>query len=84
VFFATYTLLSLLAVAAGLVWALAGHGPWLFPASAVAALCLPPTVLSAKQVLSSRRYSDFFPLVALYLTYGIARAKALLSIRNFI
>jgi glycosyltransferase involved in cell wall biosynthesis len=84
VFFAAYTLFSLLGVAAGLVWALTEHGPWLFPAVAVAALCLPPTVLSAKQVLSSRRYSDFFPLFALYLTYGIARAKALLSIRNFI
>ena len=84
VFFAAYTLFSLLGVAAGLVWALTEHGPWLFPAVVVAALCLPPTVLSAKQVLSSRRYSDFFPLFALYLTYGIARAKALLSIRNFI
>jgi len=84
VFFAAYTLFSLLGVAAGLVWALTEHGPSLFLAVAVAALCLPPTVLSAKQVLSSRRYSDFFPLFALYLTYGIARAKALLSIRNFI
>jgi len=84
VFFAAYTLLGTLAVASGLVWALTEHGSWLFPACAVAALCLPPTVLSAKQVLSSRRYSDFFPLFALYLTYGIARAKALLSIRNFI
>jgi glycosyltransferase involved in cell wall biosynthesis len=84
VFFAAYTLLSLLAVVAGLVWALAEHGPWLFPAVAVAALCLPPTVLSAKQVLSSRKYSDFFSLFALYLTYGIARAKALLGIRNFV
>jgi hypothetical protein len=35
-------------------------------------------------VHSSRRYSDFLPLFALYLTYGIARAKALLSIRNFV
>jgi glycosyltransferase involved in cell wall biosynthesis len=84
VFFATYTLLSTLAIAIGLVSALAGHGPWLFPAVAVAALWLPPAVLSAKQVLASRKYSDSFPLFALYLTYGIARAKALLSIRNFI
>jgi len=84
VFFAAYTLLSTLAVAIGLVWVLAGHGPWLFSAVALAALCLPPAVLSAKQVLASRKYSDCFPLSALYLTYGIARAKALLSVRNFI
>jgi len=73
-----------LAVAAGFVWELAWHGPWWLPAAGLAGLCLPPTVLSAKQVLSSRKYSDFFPLFALYLTYGIARAKALLSIKNFI
>ena len=84
VFFAAYTLLSILAVATGVVWALARHGSWWLPAAAFAALCLPPTALAIKNVLSSRRYSDFFPLFALYLTYGIARAKALLSIRNFI
>jgi glycosyltransferase involved in cell wall biosynthesis len=84
VFFAAYTLLSIFAVAAGMAWALAWHGPWLLPAVGFAALCLPPTVLSTKHALSSRKYSDFFPLFALYLTYGIARAKALLSIKNFI
>lgn len=84
VLFAAYTLLSLLAVAAGLIWALAWHGPWLLPTAGFAALCLPPMALAVRGVLSSRRYSDFFPLTALYLTYGIARAKALLSIRNFI
>jgi len=83
VFFAAYTLLSLLAVGVGLVWALALHGPWLLPGVGFAALCLPPTALSVKQVLRSRKYSDFFPLFALYLTYGTARAKALLSIKNF-
>ena len=82
VFFAGYTLLSLLSVAAGLAWAFAGRGPWLVPAVAVGALCLPPTMLAIRHVLSSRRYFDFFPLFALYLTYGIARAKALLSIKN--
>ncbi len=84
VFFAAYTLLSLLTVAAGVVWALAWHGPWLLPAAGCAALCLPPTALAVRHVLSSGRYSDFFPLFALYLTYGIARAKALLSIKNFV
>ena len=84
VFFAAYSLLSLLAVAAGFVWALAWRGPWLLPAIGVAVLCLPPTALAARHVLSSRKYSDFFPLFVLYLTYGVARAKALLSIKNFI
>lgn len=84
VFFAAYTLLSLLAVSAGVAWALAWHGPWLLPAAGCAALCLPPTALAVRHVLSSGRYSDFFPLFALYLTYGIARAKALLSIKNFV
>jgi len=82
--FAAYTLLSLLTVVVGLGWALAWHGPWLLPEIGFAVLCLPPTALAIKHVLSSRRYSDFIPLFALYLTYGIARAKALLSIKNFI
>jgi glycosyltransferase involved in cell wall biosynthesis len=84
VFFGAYTLLSLLAVAVGIVCALALHGPWLLPAAGFVALCLPPIALTIRRVLSSRRYSDFFPLFALYLTYGIARARALLSIKNFI
>src|SRR5438270_10377922 len=84
VFFAAYTLFSLCAVAVGIVWALALHGPWLLPATGFVALCLPPTALAIRHVLDSRRYSDFFPLFALYLTYGIARARALLSIKIFI
>jgi glycosyltransferase involved in cell wall biosynthesis len=84
VFFAAYTLLSLLAATAGLVWALGWHGPWPLPMAGFAALCVPPLALATRHALNSRRYSDLFPLFALYLTYGIARAKALLSIRNFI
>ena len=84
VFFAAYTLLCLVGILAGIAWAFGSEGSWLLSAIALAALCLPPAVLSAKQVLASRKYSDFFPLFALYLTYGIARAKALLSVRNFI
>lgn len=83
VFFTAYTLLSLVAIAAGLAWALIWHGTWWLPVAGFSALCLPPTTLAARHVLNSRKYSDFFPLFALYLTYGIARAKALLSIRNF-
>jgi glycosyltransferase involved in cell wall biosynthesis len=83
VFFAAYTFLCLLAVAAGTAWTLAGHGPRLLPFISAAALCLPPMALSMRQVLTSRKWSDFFPLFALYFTYGIARAKALLSIKNY-
>ena len=80
--FAAYTLLSLVAAVVGTAWALAGHGSWWLPSAAIAALCFPPAALGVRNVLGSRRYFDFFPLFALYLTYGIARAKALLSIRN--
>jgi GT2 family glycosyltransferase len=84
VMFAFYTLLSVVAVVAGTAWTLVGHGPWLLPVTGFAALWLPPIALSARQVLGSRRYSDFLPLIALYLTYGVARAKALLSVKNFV
>jgi glycosyltransferase involved in cell wall biosynthesis len=84
VLFAAYTLLSMFVVIAGGAWMLAGHGPWWLPVAAFTALCLPPMALSVRNVLSSRRYFDLFPLFALYLTYGIARAKALLSIKNFV
>jgi glycosyltransferase involved in cell wall biosynthesis len=84
VFFAVYTLLSIFSSLVGAAWTFAWHGPrWLIVAGLVA-LCLPPIALSTKHILISRKYSDFFPLFALYLTYGIARAKALLSIKNFV
>ena len=84
VLFAAYTLLSLFVMIVGLAWTLMWRGAWWLPVAGFATLCLPPMALATRHVLSSRRYSDFFPLFALYLIYGIARAKALLSIRNFI
>jgi glycosyltransferase involved in cell wall biosynthesis len=83
VFFAVYTLLCLLAVIAGSAWTFISHRIWWAPTVGVAALCLPPAVLSARQVLASRKWPDFFPLFVLYLIYGMARARALLSIKNF-
>jgi len=83
VLFAAYTFACLVAVVAGAVWTLAWHGPWLLPVAGATALCFPPVALSLRQVAASKRWSDFFPLFALYLTYGIARAKALLSVKNF-
>lgn len=82
VLFAGYTLLCLLGIVGGLVWSALNHAAWQFSLAGVAGLLLPPVVLSVKQVFASRKWSDFFPLMTLYLTYGIARAKALLNIRN--
>ena len=83
VFFAAYTLLCLFAAIFGIVATIISPKFWWLPVGGFAALCLPPAVLSARQVLGSKKWPDFFPLFVLYLTYGIARAKALLSIKNF-
>jgi glycosyltransferase involved in cell wall biosynthesis len=83
VFFAVYTFLCLLMVVAGITWAFVGSGHWLLLALAAVALCLPPLALATRQVMASKQFSDFPPLFALYLTYGIARAKSLLSVKNF-
>ena len=80
VVFAGWTLLCLLGIVAGAVWAAADRGMWLVPLVAMAGLLLPPVVLALKQVAGSRQWLDFFPLAALYLTYGVARAKALVSV----
>jgi len=82
VFFAAYTLLCLAAVVAGMGWTIAKPGAWLFPVLSVVALCLPPSALSARQVFTSRKWLDFFPLFALYFTYGIARARAILNVKS--
>ncbi|HET8888494.1 MAG TPA: glycosyltransferase [Candidatus Angelobacter sp.] len=83
VFFAAYTLLCVLAVLGGIAWAIISHKLWWLPVSGVAALCVPPAALSVRQVLASGKWADFLPLFTLYLTYGMARARALLSIKNF-
>jgi glycosyltransferase involved in cell wall biosynthesis len=83
VLFAAYTLLCAFAVFGALAWSAFG-GPWRAPLVAVIALLLPPVALSIRRVASSKRWSDFFPLTALYLTYGLARAKALVAVWKFI
>jgi glycosyltransferase involved in cell wall biosynthesis len=84
--FAVYTLLCAGFVVAGAAWALfSGRGfgkRWLLPLAGLLAIFLPPIALSARQIVSSGRWGDFFPLTALYFTYGIARARALLNIAN--
>jgi glycosyltransferase involved in cell wall biosynthesis len=83
VLFAAWTLVCLLGFVAGAAWAVFDRAMWWMPVVAVAGLLGPPVVLAAKQVLGSRKWADFFPLTALYLTYGAARAKALVQVRNF-
>ena len=83
VLFAAYTLVCLFGIIVGAAWAVMDRGAWWAPLVASAGLFLLPVALSMKQVWRSRKWADFFPLTALYLTYGIARAKALLSVRNF-
>jgi glycosyltransferase involved in cell wall biosynthesis len=78
VLFAAYTLLCAFAIFAALAWSVFA-GAWWAPLIAMAALLLPPAALAARQVLSSRKWIDVFPLAILYLTYGLARAKALLA-----
>jgi GT2 family glycosyltransferase len=82
VLFAVYTALAIATMVAGLAWAALASGPWWVAMAAAAALLLPPATLSARQVIAGKKWHDFFPLAALYLTYGIARAKALLSVKN--
>jgi len=75
--FAAYTLLSAFAIAGALAWWGFGHASWVGPATAFGALFLPPLALTLKQIAGSKRLLDFPALMALYTTYGIARAKAL-------
>jgi len=82
VLFAAYTLLCLLGVIFGVAASIVSPRNWWLPGAGFAALCLPPAALSARQILAGGRWPDFFPLFVLYLTYGIARARALLNIKN--
>lgn len=77
VLFAAYTLLAFAVTAAGALWAILG-GPWQLPLAGLIALLLPSLSLSLRHVVRGGKWPDFFPLAALYLAYGVARAQALL------
>lgn len=78
VLFAAYTLGCAVVILAGAAWAIFG-GPWqLAPAGAVAML-LPPLSLALRRTMGDGSWHDLLPLAALYLTYGLARARALLK-----
>ena len=83
VVFAVYTLLCALAVIFGVVATAISHKFWWLPVAGFAALCLPPAMLSTRQVVATQRWPDFLPLIVLYLIYGMARARALLNVKNF-
>lgn len=80
VLFAVWTALCLLGIVGGAAWAAVDRGMWRVPLVAIAGLLLPPMAFSATQVVRSRKFRDFIPLAALYLTYGVARAKALVKL----
>ena len=81
VLFALYMLIALSAASGGALWATFG-GPPSVPVIAVIALLLPPLMLAASRAGGNRQWNHFVPLALLYLTYGIARAQALLRLRT--
>ena len=83
VFFALYTLLCLVGIVAGGIFALATHWFGLL-AAAAAAMLLPPILLAAQAAPARKSWADWVPLTLLYLTYGFARALCLLNVRAWL
>lgn len=81
VFFAAYSFLCLIAVTAGLLW-WAIQGSWALAVVALLALSAPSALLSWSRIVRGGRWKDFPALFAMYLTYGVARANALLRFRE--
>jgi glycosyltransferase involved in cell wall biosynthesis len=79
--FALVTLLAASLIAGGTVWSIF-DGPRLLPLAGLIVLLAPPLSLSLRQVARQGKWADFLPLTALYLTYGTARAAALLNVKN--
>lgn len=82
VFFGGYTLLCLAGIAAGslgLAWT-GRAGVLLISAGA---LLLAPFLLSLRLAIARRRWQDLFPLTALHLIYGVARAFCLLEVHKW-
>jgi glycosyltransferase involved in cell wall biosynthesis len=79
VLFAAYTLAGVAALVATIAigfW----RGMWAPSLIALCALLLPPVLLASRRVVAKRKFSDFIPLAALYMVYGLARARALLNL----
>jgi glycosyltransferase involved in cell wall biosynthesis len=83
VFFALYTLLCLAGIVAGGIFALAAHQYGLLGA-AIAAMLLPPVSLASQAATARKSWSNWAPLMLLYLTYGFARAVCILNVRAWL
>ncbi len=81
VFFASYMLLCLAGTAAGI--ALGAFGHFRLLTLSLLATVIGPCLLGLRAAVSRRRLSSVFALSALYMLYGIARARCLLDIRNW-
>ena len=78
VFFAVYTLICVAAFAATSAMVLFKFSR-VTPIIALGALLLPPVLMALPKVWAKKKLGDFIPLATLYLTYGLARARALLN-----
>jgi len=82
VIFALFILACELGIILGILTGLVMASWSIFYISAIS-IVLPALVLSAMKVLDSRAWSDFPVLALLYFTYGIARARCLLSVNQW-
>jgi hypothetical protein len=78
VLFAVYTFICVIAFVATSAMVLFRFS-WVAPLVALGALLLPPVLMALPKVWARKKFGDFVPLAALYLTYGLARARALLN-----
>ena len=79
--FALYTVFCLAGLGIGAVLALGRWNPKIFTLFLIA-LILPSLLLSTRLALRRKKWNDLLPLTVLYLTYGMARARALFEIGN--
>jgi glycosyltransferase involved in cell wall biosynthesis len=78
VFFAFYTLISLVLVACGAVIAAIGRTSLIFWISCALVLC-GPIFLAGRAAINRRKMAIFVPLILLYFLYGVARASCILE-----
>ncbi len=79
VLFAIYTLVCVVGMVIASVMALFQFSR-VIPIIALGALLLPPVLMALPKVWAKKKFGDFVPLATLYLTYGLARARALLNL----
>jgi len=82
VLFGFYTLICLAGMGIGL-FRFVLKKQMAVPVFFLVALLLPSFLLSLRLCAKRQKWSDFFPLIFLNLVYGLARARALLMIKNW-